>query len=114
MGLTRTHEFPMGPADTGMQLGSSHLSGTHQEGCLPAGQALLMGLTEEWTAGRSQDAHVRESGTGEAPQGVPRIPAAPQERQPLGLCQPPGACNCHSELTRGGSSCLRRKLEVSR
>lgn len=72
MGLTRTHEFPMGPVDTGMQLGSSHLSGTPPRG-LPASRAgLANGPHGEWTAGRSQGAHVRESGTGEAPQGVPK------------------------------------------
>lgn len=72
MGLTGTHEFPMGPADTGMQLGSSHLSGIPPRG-LPASRAgLTNGADGERPAGPSQDAHVRESGSGEAPQGVPK------------------------------------------
>ncbi|KAM7231953.1 hypothetical protein CapIbe_016714 [Capra ibex] len=59
-----------------------------------------MGLTEN-----GQRARVRMPMSGNRALGRPhrvfqRIPAAPQERQPLGLCQPPGACNCHSELTR--------------
>ena len=62
----------MGPADTGMQLGLSHLSGTPPRG-LPASRAGLANRADgEWTAGWSQDAHVRESGSGEAPQGVPK------------------------------------------
>ncbi|CAN0089152.1 unnamed protein product [Rangifer tarandus platyrhynchus] len=72
---------------------------SHQEGCLPAGRALLTGLTEN-----GQQARARMPVSGNRAAGRPhrvfrRTPAAPRERQPLGLCLPPGARNCRSELT---------------
>lgn len=77
-----------------MQLGSSHLSGTPPRG-LPARRAgFTDGADGERTAGRSQDAHVRESGSGEAPQGAPKNSSSTPESASLWTsATPPRAPN---------------------
>ena len=64
--------FPMGPEDTEMQLGLGHLSGTPPRR-LPARRANFNnGADEKWTSVQSQNAFVRETAGGEAPQDVPK------------------------------------------
>ena len=72
---------------------------SHQERCLPAGRALLMGLKENGQRARARMPMSGNRAVGRPHRVFQRIPAAPWERQPLGLCQPPRARNCRLELT---------------
>lgn len=93
----------------GMQLGLSHLSGTPPRG-LPARRAdLSNGAEEERTSVQSQNASIRELGTGVAPQGVPKNSSStPKKASVWTSATPHRAHNWPVSVSQRSSSSSRR------